>query len=122
MFQTLIVLRMASKNAEMEVSPDWSKNIRDVDSIEFIALSRKEQNRLRLPRKKATGVGKVSKCAVVKYDRREQRVARELERERMVNILMVRTGRSQSDQSGVKLSERLQATEKRKSGSSMRAS
>ena len=113
---------MASKNAEMEVSPDWSKNIRDVDSIEFIALSRKEQNRLRLPRTKATGVGKVSKCAVVKYDRREQRVARELERERMVNILMVRTGRSQSDQSGVKLSERLQATEKRKSGSSMRAS
>ena len=44
----------------MELSPDWSKNIRDVDGIEFIALSRKEQNRLRLVRKKATVSRKVS--------------------------------------------------------------
>ena len=119
---------MARKNGNkdhvesMEASPDWSKNIRDVDGIEFIALSGKEQNRLRLVRKKATVGRKVSKSAVLKSDKREERRAREAEKERMVNILMVRTGRSQSDQSGVKLSERLQATEKRKSGSSMRAS
>ena len=81
----------------MEVSPDWSKNIRDVDGIEFIALSRKEQNRLRLVRKKETVGRKVSKSAVLKYDKREERRAREVEKERMVNILMGRTGYGEKD-------------------------
>ena len=91
---------MASKNGKndnvesLKTSPDWSKNIRDVDGIEFIALSRKEQNRLSLLRKKATVVRKATKGAVLKHNKREERRAREVEKERMVNLLMVRTGKS----------------------------
>ena len=72
------VIRMASKNGKndhvesMEPSPDWSKNIRDVDDMEFRALSRKEQNRLRILRmRKKTTVGrKLAKCAVLQLERR----------------------------------------------------
>ena len=90
----LIELFFFIKVVSKEASPDWSKNIRDVDGIEFIALSRKQQNRLRLVKKKATVGRKVTKGSVLKYDKREERRAREVEKERMVNILMVRTGKS----------------------------
>ena len=50
-------------------------------------MSKKEQNRLRLVRKKATVSRKVSKC-----DKKEETRANEVEKERMVNILMVKTG------------------------------
>ena len=64
--------------------------------MEFRALSRKEQNRLRILRmRKKTTVGrKLAKCAVLQLERREKRRAREAEKERIVNLLLVRTGQS----------------------------
>ena len=64
--------------------------------MEFTALSRKEQNRLRIlrMRKKTTLGRKLAKCAVLQLQRREERRAREAEKERIVNLLLVRTGQS----------------------------
>ena len=64
--------------------------------MEFTALSRKEQDRLRIlrMRKKTTLGRKLAKCAVLQPDRREERRAREAEKERIVNLLLVRTGQS----------------------------
>ena len=85
---------MASKPSTSDSSgPDWSRNIRDAP--DFVALSSKEQSRKVVAKKKDVAMRRMSKSrmsSTVKISEGELKRLREIEKARMVNILMVKTG------------------------------
>ena len=91
-----IVLKIKLKYLESkEASPDWSRNIRDAHECEFIALSSKEQSRMKISKKKASVERRFSKSKLLKRTPSEENRLREAEKERSINLLMVKTGQIQ---------------------------
>ena len=83
---------MTAKPSTADGSPDWSQNIRD--NPDFVPLSSKEQSRKVVARR--TSVRRMSRgrrsSSCVQISESELNKLREVEKARMVNILMVKTG------------------------------